>query len=85
MDIGAYRNAVQTFVRQALENTDGSNKKISEYLWTLSIPRFLARHKTEKRQALLDVRKAFDDHSYWPLDVILSQLGVDKESLNLKG
>ena len=83
MDIGAYRNAVQSYVRQALENTDGSNKQVSEYLWSLSVPRFLVRHKTEKRQALDDVRKAFDDHSYWPLEVILSQLGVDKESLNL--
>lgn len=84
MDIGAYRNAVQSYVRQALANTDGSNKRISEYLWSLSVPRLLTRHKAEKRQALNDVRKAFDDHSYWPLEVILSQLGVDKESLDLK-
>ncbi len=84
MDIGAYRDAVQSFVKQALANTDGSNKKISEYLWSLNIPRFLVRHKTEKRQALADVREAFDDHSYWPLEVILSQLGIDKDSLDLK-
>ena len=84
MDIGAYRNAVESYVRQALANTDGSNKRISEYLWSLNVPRLLVRHKTEKRQALDDVRKAFDDHSYWPLEVILSQLGVDKDSLNLK-
>jgi hypothetical protein len=84
MDIGAYRTAVQNYVRQALEHTDGSNKQISEYLWSLSVPRFLARSKTEKRQALADARKAFDDHSYWPLEVILTQLGVDKELLNLK-
>lgn len=84
MDIGAYRNAVQSYVKQALANTDGSNKKISEYLWSLSIPRFLVRHKTEKSRALSDVRKAFDDHSYWPLEVILSQLGIDKDTLNLK-
>lgn len=84
MDIGAYRDAVQSFVKQALANTDGSNKKISEYLWSLSIPRFLVRHKTEKRQALSDVRQAFDDHSYWPLEVILSQLGIDKDSLDIK-
>ena len=84
MDIGAYRTAVQNFVKQALDHTDGSNRQISEYLWSLSVPRFLARNKAEKRQALADVRKAFDDHSYWPLDVILSQLGVEKELLNLK-
>jgi len=81
MDIGAYRGAVENYVKQALENTDGSNKQISEYLWSLGTPGFLVRHKNEKRRALSDVRKAFDDHSYWPLEVILSQLGVDKESL----
>jgi hypothetical protein len=85
MDIGAYRAAVQDYVIQALENTDRSNKQISEFLWSLSVPRFLARNKTEKRRALADVRKAFDDHGYWPLEVILNQLGVDKELLNLKG
>lgn len=84
MDIGAYRTAVQNYVKLALENTDGSNKQISEYLWSVSVPRFLARNKTEKRRALADVRKAFDDHAYWPLEVILTQLGVDKELLNLK-
>jgi hypothetical protein len=84
MDIGAYRTAVQNYVKLALDNTDGSNKQISEYLWSVSVPRFLARNKTEKRRALADVRKAFDDHAHWPLEVILSQLGVDKELLNLK-
>lgn len=85
MDIGAYRSAVHNYVRQALESTDGTNKQISEYLWSLKAPTFLVRNKTEKRQALADVRKAFDDHSYWPLEVILSQLGVDKNILDLKG
>lgn len=76
MDIGLYRKYLNQYVEEAIQNSDGSISGISEYLSSIEVRGMLTRHKTEKSRALNDVKKAFDEHRHWPLDIILSHLGV---------
>jgi hypothetical protein len=34
------------------------------------------QHKDERRRALDDLRRAFDEHRHWPREIILAHLGV---------
>lgn len=79
MDIGLYRQYLNEYVKEALENSNGSNSDISGYLWEKKVSGFLVKHRKEKEKALADARKAFDDHRHWPLQIVLSHLGVDVE------
>ena len=76
MDIGLYRKYLNEYVEEAIQNSNGSISSISEYLSTIEVRGILTRHKTERRRALHDANKAFDEHRHWPLDIILSHLGV---------
>jgi hypothetical protein len=78
VDIGAYRQALEKYVTEAVENSDGTHKGISSYLWNIKLSR-LTRSRYEKQRALEDARHAFDDHHQWPVDVILSHLGLKSQ------
>lgn len=75
MDIGAYRQALEKYVTEAMQNSDGTHKGISSYLWNIKLSRFTF-NRYEKQRALEDARHAFDDHRHWPIEVILSHLGI---------
>jgi hypothetical protein len=75
VDIGAYRQALEKYVTEAMQNSDGTNKSIASYLWNIKLSRFTL-NRYEKQRALEDARHAFDDHRHWPVEVILSQLGL---------
>jgi len=77
MDIGLYRQYLQQYVQEALENSNGTNAGIAENLHAKKISGLLVIHKDEKKRALADACKAFDEHRHWPLDIILSHLGVE--------
>jgi hypothetical protein len=77
MDIGLYRQYKQEYVSQAIQDSDGSIAMIRENLASVQIGRFLVRHKEEKKRALGDALQAFDEHKHWPLEIILSHLGVE--------
>jgi hypothetical protein len=81
MDIGAYRSYLTELVREAIENSDGTPRGIATYLHEKKEPGFLSRNRSEKRQALQDARKAFDEHLHWPLDITISHLGVDPDAV----
>ena len=76
LDIKLYNQYLQHYVSEAIRNSDGSNRSIAEYLETIRIGGLFDRHKIEKRQALADARAAFDKNRHWPLEIILSHLGV---------
>ena len=78
MDIGAYRQALDKFITEAIQNSDGSHAGISASLWSIKLSR-LSLNRYEKQRALEDARHAFDDHRHWPVDVILSHLGVKQQ------
>ena len=79
MDLGLYRRYLQDFVTEALNNSDGTPAKVSEYLWSKQVGGFLTRHKVEKQKALNEARRAFDEYRHWPVEIILSHLGVERQ------
>lgn len=81
MHLKKYQQFLEQYLRNALKNTDGSNKAVSSYLWEMKKPGVISRHKTEKSRALDDLRAAFDEHQHWPLEIILSHLGIEIEEV----
>jgi hypothetical protein len=77
MDIGLYRQYLQKYVQEALDNSNGTIAGIAENLHAMNVTGLLVIHKDEKKRALADARKAFDEHRHWPLHIILSHLGVE--------
>jgi len=76
MDLKAYRHYLEQFVREALEKSDSTNAGISSYLWEKKVSGLLVRHRQEKQKALNEARKAFDEHRHWPVEIVLSHLGI---------
>jgi len=83
VDIGAYRQALEKYVTDAVQNSDGTPRDISSYLWNIKISR-LSLNRYEKQRALEDARHAFDDHRHWPVEVILSHLGLKTQKQDNK-
>jgi hypothetical protein len=72
------------YLKEAIDNSDGKPAGIANYLSEIPMPGRFSRHKEEKIRALKELRQAFDEHRHWPLDIILSQLGIDVELLQGK-
>ena len=81
VDYGVYWKYLDELVQEALVNSDRTNKGISNYLQAKQNPGFLTRHRHEKTKALEEAIKAFNEHQHWPLEIVLSHLGIDKNSL----
>lgn len=79
MDIKRYREYLNEYVKDAIQQSDGSVHGVSERLHEIEIKGLFVSHRDEKRRALTDARRAFDDHRHWPLEIILSHLGVTDE------
>lgn len=77
MNIQLYRRFLNQYVKEALDQGGGNTMDALSYLREKQIKGFLIRHKEEKQKALVDARQAFEEHRHWPLDIILSHLGVD--------
>ena len=74
-----YQQYMQQYISQAIRDSDGSVREIYELLAERQVKGIFVRHKEEKSRALADARKAFDEHRHWPLEIILSHLGVEQE------
>jgi hypothetical protein len=83
MDYKLYSQFMHEYLKAAL--ADGSQKpaEIARYLDEIPLPGRFARNKEERIRALQAVRQAFNEHRHWPLDIILSHLGIDPEILNI--
>ncbi len=77
MDIGAYRSILEQYVREALANSDGTASGIAQYLSSIKPPGRFTTHRLEKQTALKEAIKAFGEHRHWPVNIILSHLGVE--------
>jgi hypothetical protein len=77
MDIGIYRQCLEQYVREALQNSDGTPAGITEYLNSIKVSGIFVRNKIEKRTALREAINAFEQHRHWPLEIVISQLGVE--------
>lgn len=78
MDIRLYRKYLQEYVNEAIRNSNGTNRSISEHLETIQVKGLFVAHREEKRRALEEARNAFDKNRHWPLEIILSHLGVER-------
>ena len=77
MNIVIYRRYLEQFVREAIANSSGTNLSIYENLASVRIGKYFVMHKEEKERALADARRAFEEHRHWPLQIILSHLGIE--------
>ena len=77
MDHTLYRRYLKEYVAQARQASDGSVRGIAEELDAIRVGGLLTAHKEEKKRALADARQAFDEHRHWPLEIILSHLGLE--------
>ncbi|OGO38056.1 MAG: hypothetical protein A2W35_21685 [Chloroflexi bacterium RBG_16_57_11] len=76
MDHTLYQRYLKEYVAQARQASDGSVRSIAEELSAIHVGGLLVVHKEEKRRALADARRDFDEHRHWPLEIILSHLGL---------
>jgi hypothetical protein len=79
-----FHQYIEEFTREAIENSDGTPKGISEYLWAKKDAGRFARNRDEKNKALQELRRAFDEYRHWPLSIILSHLGIENKEELLK-
>jgi len=77
MDIVIYHKFLNQYVNDAINNSDGSVREIREELSNIQIGGRFARNKAEKKRALMDAQIAFNEHRHWPLEIILSHLGIE--------
>jgi hypothetical protein len=84
MDLRLYRRYLNEYVKEALENSNGTAAGASAYLWEKKISGILVQHKVEKNKALAEARRAFDEHRHWPVSIIISHLGLDLKEFGLK-
>ncbi len=77
MDHLLYQRYLKAYVQQAIQASDGSVRSIAEELGTIHVRGLWVLHKEEKQRALADAQRAFDEHRHWPLEIILSHLGVE--------
>jgi hypothetical protein len=79
MNYTLYQKYLRDYVNQAIAESDGTNRGIAEALSTIRVGGLLTPHKDERRRALADARRAFDEHRHWPREIILTHLGVSAE------
>jgi len=77
IDGNLYRKYLNEFVLEALKYSDGTKSGILHYLNDKPEPGRFSLHRAEKIKALREARQAMNEHLHWPLDIILSHLGVD--------
>ena len=78
IDIKKYQHYLQQYVDQAFQNSDGTVRGLQDYLESIQVKGIFVRDKVEKQRALADAIQAFTEHRHWPLDIILSHLGVSR-------
>jgi hypothetical protein len=84
MDTGLYRHYLNQYVKEAVQNSDGSTAGISGYLWEKKVTGILVKHRAEKNKALAEARRAFDEHRHWPVPIVISHLGLNLKEFGMK-
>lgn len=83
IDIGLYQKYMHKYVKTAIENSNRTNSSIYEYLSEMRISGLWVKHRKEKTRALEDAKQAFDEKRHWPLEIVLSHLGLNAEELGV--
>ena len=83
METGLYRRYLKEYVKEAVDNSDGTTVGISAYLWEKKVTGLLVRDKKEKTKALDEARRAFDEHRHWPVPIVISHLGLNLKEFGM--
>lgn len=78
IDIQKYQHYLQDYVDQAFQHSDGTPDGIRDYLEGIQIKGLFVRNRDEKLRARFDLLQAFSEHRHWPLEIILSHLGLSR-------
>jgi hypothetical protein len=81
MDYKLYNQYMHEYLKDALASGHNTPTEIARYLDEKSFPGRFARNKEERFRALREVRQAFNEHRHWPLEIILSHLGIDPDKI----
>ena len=81
MDHKLYFQFMHEYLKEALASGHDKPVDIARYLDEIPLPGRFARNKEERIRALLAVRQAFTEHRHWPVEIILSHLGIDPEKI----
>jgi hypothetical protein len=76
MDHQLYRKYRLQYLKTAFQGSDRSPRAIYTALTEIPPPGRFSFHQVEKIRALRDLRDAFESHRHWPLEIVLSQLGI---------
>ena len=79
IDGNLYRKYFYEYIQEALQYSNGTKAGILNYLMDKPEPGRFSRHRLEKIKALREARQAFSEHRHWPLEIILSHLGIEVE------
>ncbi len=77
MDHAKYEKFRRQYLQQALDATNRTPSEIYRALTEIPRPGRFAFDKEEKLRGLHDLQQAFEDRRHWPLDIILSHLGIE--------
>jgi hypothetical protein len=83
METGLYRRYLKEYVKEAVDNSDGTTAGISAYLHEKNISGLLVRDKKMKNKALEEARRAFDEHRHWPVPIVISHLGLNLKEFGM--
>lgn len=78
IDSQKYQYYLQQYIDQAFQHSDGTPAGIRDYLESIQVKGFFVRDRDEKLRARFDLIQAFSEHRHWPLDIILTHLGVSR-------
>ncbi len=81
MDHTLYHKLKRQYLKEALLNSDKTPGSIHRALTEIAPPGRFSFNKEEKLRALKDLREAFEEHRHWPLDIVLSYIGITLEEL----
>jgi len=81
MDYKLFSKYMHEYLKEAMASGHNNPTEIASYLEEIPLPGRFARNKVERVRALREVRQAFNEHRHWPLDIILSHLGINPEKI----
>lgn len=81
MNHSLYEKYRLQYLKEAIEASDKTTREIYRALTEIPPPGRFSFHKHEKLRAVNDLLGTFADRRHWPLDIILSHLGIDAEEL----
>lgn len=76
-----YQKYLHDYLQEALGRVSHNTPAVMVYLSEMEMPGRFARHREERLKAITTLRQAFEEHRHWPLEIVISHLGLDAKQL----